>query len=91
MDGRHFEKKPVKSPYLSNWNEICIMTQIGPLKGTCRQNFEFFKNQHGGGRHLEKPQKSRYHSNGLTLAVQTVKKLEFPKSKMADGRYFENR
>jgi len=67
------------------------MTQIGPLKGTYRQNFEFFKNQHGGGRHLEKPQKSRYHSNGLTLAVQTVKKLEFPKSKMADGRYFENR
>ena len=27
--------------------------------------------------------------NGL-LTVQTVKKFEFPKSKMADGRHFEN-
>jgi len=25
------------------------------------------------------------------LTVQTVKKFEFPKSKMADGRHFENR
>jgi len=32
------------------------MTQIGHLQGTYRQNFEFFKNQDGGGRHLEKPQ-----------------------------------
>jgi len=36
------------------------VTQIGPLQGTYSQNFEFFKN------HLEKPQKSRYHNNGLT-------------------------
>jgi len=27
---------------------------------------KFFKNQNGGGRHLEKPQKSRYHCKGLT-------------------------
>jgi len=41
------------------------VTQIGHLQGTYRQNFEFFKNQDCGGRHLEKPQKSRYHNNGL--------------------------
>jgi len=29
------------------------VTQIGPLRGTDRENFEFFKNQDGGGRHLE--------------------------------------
>jgi len=26
-----------------------------------------------------------------TMTAQTVKKFEFPKSKMADGRHFENR
>jgi len=30
------------------------LTQVGPLRGAnLRQNFEFFKNQDGGGRHLE--------------------------------------
>jgi len=28
-------------------------TQIGKVQSTYRQNFEFFKNQDGGGRHLE--------------------------------------
>jgi len=32
-----------------------MVTQIGPLRGggTDHQNFEFFKNQDGVGRHLE--------------------------------------
>ena len=54
---------------------------------------------------VKKTQKSRYHSSGLThlreiwhdytklvpYTAQIVKKFEFPKSKMADGRHFENR
>jgi len=35
-DGRHFEKKPVKSPYLGNrlpdFDAICTATHIGPLQ-----------------------------------------------------------
>jgi len=65
----------------------------------------FFKNQDGGGRHLEKPPKiaisqqridrssrnlARLCKMGL-LTSQTVRKFEFPKSKTADGRHFENR
>jgi len=63
------------------------------------------KNQDGDGRHLEKSQKSRYLRNGLTdlyeiwyadakmdaLTSKAVKKIEFHKSKMADGRHFEHR
>jgi len=56
------------------------------------------KIQNGGGRHLEKSQKSRYLRNGLTdlykkcpLIAPTIKKYEFQKSKMADNRHFENR
>jgi len=41
------------------------VTQIGPRQVTHRENFQFKKKQDGGGRHLEKPQKSRYHNNGL--------------------------
>jgi len=41
------------------------MTQIGPIHGSGHYNFELFKNQDGGGSHLEKSQKSRYHNNGL--------------------------
>jgi len=53
---------------------------------------------------LKKSQKSRYLRNGLTDLYEswyadakwvskplTVKKFEFQKSKMADGRHFENR
>jgi len=58
------------------------------------------KIQDGGGRHLEKSQKLRYLRNGLTDLYEiwyadakwtTVKEFEFHKSKMADGRHFENR
>ena len=41
------------------------VTQIGLLRGTDRENFEFFKKQDGGSRHLEKPHKSRYHNKGF--------------------------
>jgi len=63
-------KKTVKSPYLhyrfDRFMKFGTLTQIGPLQGTDRENFQFFKNQDGGGSHLEKSQKSRYHSSGLT-------------------------
>ena len=42
------------------------MTHIGPLQRIDRYNFEFLKIQNGGGRHLEKLQKSRYLRNRLT-------------------------
>ena len=94
-DGRHFEKKPVKSSYLSNrytdFDEIWhgdanwLPTGDRPLK------FRISQNQDGDGRHRDKPQKSRYHSSGLTdllrnlarlykmghLTAQIVKKLNF--------------
>jgi len=68
------------------------------------RSLKFPKKQDGGGSHLEKPQKSRYHNNGIDrssrnlarlckmglLTVQMVEKFELPKSKMADGRHFEN-
>ena len=80
------------------------VTQIGHLQGKYHLNFEFFKNQDGGDRYLEKPQKSRYHKQRIgrssqtlawlcnmgLLTAQTVKKFEFRKSKMADGRNLEN-
>jgi len=57
------------------------------------------KIQNSGGRHLEKSQKLRYLRNGFANlyeirsagAKSAVKKFEFYKSKMADGRHFENR
>ena len=79
------------------------MMQIFPLQGTDRWNFQFFKNQDGGGSHLEKSQKiaisqqwidrssrnfTRLCKMGL-LTVQTVEKFEFPKYKMADGRHYK--
>jgi len=32
------------------------LAQIGPIQGSDRQNFQFFKKQDGGGSHLEKSQ-----------------------------------
>jgi len=81
--------KTVKLPYLCNrltdFDEIWHgdadwpPTRDTPLKFRISQ-----KKQDGGGRHLEKPQKSRYHNNGLArlcrmglLNAQTVKKLNF--------------
>jgi len=37
-----------------------------PYRGQIVKISNFVKNQDGGGSHLEKSQKSRYHSNGLT-------------------------
>jgi len=42
------------------------VTQVGPLQVTESYNFEFFKNQYGGGHQLETLQKSRYIRNGFT-------------------------
>jgi len=53
--------KTVKSLYLSNrltdFDEICTVTPIGYLQVINRRNFEFFKNQNGGGRQLENHKK----------------------------------
>jgi len=46
--------------------KFSMMTHIGPWHRMNRKNFEFLKIQDGGGRHLEKSQKSRYLCNGLT-------------------------
>ena len=57
----------------------------------------FEKKQDGGGRHSKKSQKSRYLRNLVRwckmclLTAPTVKKIEFHKSNMADGRHFKNR
>jgi len=42
------------------------VTHIGLLQRIYRSNFAFLKIQNGGGRHLEKSQKSRYLRNGMT-------------------------
>jgi len=77
------------------------VTQIGPLHGTERQKFEFFKTKMAAAAILKiteiaiSPQRFDRSSPNLaklcTMTAQTVKKFEFPKSKMADGRHFENR
>jgi len=70
-----------------------MMTQIGPRQGHAVK-ISNLKKQDGGGRHLEKPHKSRYHNKGLTdlreiwhglLSAQTVKKYNFqnPRWRMA--------
>jgi len=41
------------------------LTHIGPLQGYIVKFFNFSKNKDGGGSHLEKSQKLRYHSIGL--------------------------
>jgi len=43
-----------------------MVTHIGPLLRTDRQNFQFLKIKDGGGRHLEKSQTLRYIRNDLT-------------------------
>ena len=102
-------KKTVTSPYLRNrltdFDETWHADADWPCTGDRSLKFPFFfKNQCGGGRHLEKKHKiailhqrigtssrnlARLCKMGL-LTAQTVTKFEFPKSKMADGRHFEN-
>ena len=62
--------KTVKSPYLRNrltdFDEIWHVDADWPPTGDTPLKFRMFqKKQDGGGRHLEKPHKSRYHNNGL--------------------------
>jgi len=63
-------KKTVKSPYLStrliDFDEILHAGADCPLTGGRSLKLAIFKKQDGGGSHLEKSQKSRYYSNGLT-------------------------
>ena len=80
------------------------MTRIGPLQREGRKNFEFLKIQDGAAAILKItkitifPQRFdrslrnlvRWCKMGL-LTAPTVKKFQFHKSKMADGRHFQNR
>jgi len=57
-DGRYFEKKTVKSPYLCNRCQISVkfdaLTHIGPLRRNGHYNFKFLNIQDEVGRYLEK-------------------------------------
>jgi len=56
-------------PYLSNrltdFDEIWHGDTLWPPTGDRPLKFRIFQKKDGGGCHLEKPQKSRYHNNGL--------------------------
>jgi len=72
--------KTVKSPYLRNrltdFDEICKASNLRqrakhvdadwPPAWETPLKFRISRTQDGGGRHLEKPHKSRYHNKGLT-------------------------
>ena len=62
--------KTVKSPYLRNrltdFDEILHGDADWPPTGDTPLKFGILKKQDGGGRHLEKLHKSRYHNKGLT-------------------------
>ena len=63
--------KTGKSQYLRNrWTDFDEIWQGDahwpPTGGQAVKMLNFSKKTDGGGRHLEKPQKSRYHNNGLT-------------------------
>ena len=80
------------------------MTHIGPLQRIDRYNFEFLEIQDGGSCHFEN-HKNRDISQRFTDLYEIwyadakwvsyppwpLKKFEFHKSKMADGRHFKNR
>jgi len=61
--------KTVKSPYLRNrltdFDKIWHVDADWPPTEETPLKFRIIKKQDGGGRHLEKPHKSRYHNNGL--------------------------
>jgi len=81
------------------------MTQISPYVGQTVKISIFFQKQDGGGRPLKKNTKIAISQQRIdrssrnlprlckmgNLTTQTVKKFEFPKSKIADGRHFKNR
>jgi len=84
--------------------KFATVMQIGPLQRMDGWNFEFFKNKDVGGRHL-KNHKNRDISATVWLIFTNFGTLEqngslnrtgreivdCHKSKMADGRHFENR
>jgi len=57
---RHLRKHLTDFEEFWQCDADCSHTGDRPL------NFRIFKNQDGGGRHLEHHKKSRYHFNGLT-------------------------
>ena len=102
-DGRHFSKKPVKSPYLCNrvtdFDEIWHNDAYWPP--TAEMSLKF-KMAAAAMLKITKiaiyPQQfDRSLRNSVRLCkmglltAPTVKNFEFHKSKMADGRHFKNR
>jgi len=69
-DGRHFEKNPVKSLYLSNrltnFDEVWQGGEYWPLTADRPLKFRIFKNSRYRRPPSRKSQKSRYLRNGLT-------------------------
>ena len=100
------KKKPVKSPYLCNrltdfdeiWHadadwtptwgiSLSIFQKPRWRRQPSRKITKIAISQHRTGRSLQNL--ARLCKMGL-LTIQTVKKFEFPKSKMADGRHFKS-
>jgi len=100
-------KSPYLSETSSDFNKnlICALMQIlNPMTVTWPK-IEIFKMQDGGGRHLENrffghnpstdcPISAKFcmgKQNGMLTRAIHDKSCNFLKSKMADGRHFENR
>ena len=82
---------------MTDFDEIWHADADCPPTGDISLKFRIFQNQDGGGRNLEN-HKNRDSLRNLAslckmglLTVLTVKKFDFPKSKMADGRHFEKK
>jgi len=56
---------------LTDFDEIWHADADWPPTGGILLKFSIFQNQNGGGSHLEKSQKSRYHSIGLADLCET--------------------
>jgi len=89
---------------LTDFDEIWRDDAYWPPKAESPLKFRIFENSRWRQQPSGKSQKSRYLRNGLPiftkfgtlmqkglLTTLTVKKFEFHKSKMADGRQFKNR
>ena len=98
-------KSPRVCNRLTDFDEIWQDDAYSPSTAERPLKFRIFEIQYWRQPPSRKSQKSRYLRNGLTdlyeiwyadakiglLTAPAVKKFEFQKSKMADGRHFKNR
>jgi len=97
-DGRHFEKKTVKSLYLCNrltdLDEIWHYDAYWPPTADRPLKFRIFESEDGGGRHVEKSQKSRYLRSGLTdlyeILYAGAKWITYPLNRPLKSSNFAN-